>query len=41
MPQPFFEPRRASYASAHQPSSTLRFTVPLIAAFMPEVPLAS
>ncbi len=27
--------------SAHQPSSTLKFTVPLIAAFMPEVPLAS
>jgi hypothetical protein len=37
MPQPFLP----SNASAHQPSSTLKFTVPLIAAFMPDVPLAS
>jgi hypothetical protein len=41
IPQPFLRSRRPSYASAHQPSSTPKFTVPLIAAFMPDVPLAS
>ena len=37
MPQPL----SAAQASAHQPSSTLRFRRPFTAAFIPEVPLAS
>ena len=41
IPQPFLCASLPSYASAHHPSSTLKFTVPLMAAFMPEVPLAS
>ena len=35
------QPFSPSYISSHQPSSTERFSEPLMAAFMPEVPQAS